>query len=171
MWRKLVPRRSLLFAALVIASVRLGAGFIWTSNLGWKEPPEFGCGPSGTGGLCDGLERMAEHSMLEAHANVIEDVILPNYELFGYLIYLAESLTGVLLLLGLLTRLAAALGLLQSLNLFVGLSQAPDVWVWDYGLMMLLHLALLALAAGRYFGLDLFLHERWSHSRVRALAT
>lgn len=171
MWKKLIPRRSLLFGAVVIAAVRIGTGFIWTSNLEWKEPPEFGCSLARTGGLCGRLEQMAEHSMLGVQADFIQDVVLPNYAMFGYLIYLAESLTGVLLLLGLLTRFAAVLGLLQSLNLFIGLSRAPDEWVWDYGMMVLLHLALLGVAAGRYFGLDLFLHERWKDTWFRRLLT
>lgn len=168
MWRSLIPRRSLLFAALTIASVRIGTGFLWTSNLAWKEPPEFGCNAAGSGGLCGWLALMGEHSLLGVHGEFIRDVVLRNYEMFGYLVYLAESLTGVLLLLGLLARFAA---LLQSVNLFIGLSRAPDEWVWDYGMMILLHLALLGLAAGRYFGLDAFLHEHWSHARVRSLAT
>ena len=171
MWRKLIPRRSLLFFALVVAAVRVGTGLIWTSNLEWKEPPEFGCGLSGTGGLCGWMERMGQYSMLGAHADFIQDVVLPNYEMFGYLVYLAESLTGVLLILGLLTRFAAMLGLIQSLNLFVGLARVPEEWVWDYGMLALLHLALLGLAAGRYFGLDVFLHERWENTWVRSLAT
>lgn len=171
MWRELIPRRSLLFAAVVIATVRIGAGFIWTSNLEWKEPPEFGCRPTGGGGLCGWMREMSEYSMFGWHADFIRDVVLPNHEMFGYLVYLAESLTGLLLLLGLLTRFAATLGLLQSINLFIGLSRAPEEWVWNYGMMILLHLALLALAAGRYFGLDLFLHERWRDTWVRSLAT
>lgn len=171
MWRKLIPRRSSLFVALSIATVRIGTGLLWTSNLEWKEPPEFGCGPSGSGGLCGWIERMGEYSMLRVHADFVQDVVLPNYEMFGYLVYLAESLTGVLLILGLLTRFAAMLGLIQSLNLLVGLARVPEEWAWDYGMMVLLHLALLGLAAGRYFGLDVFLHERWDNTRVRALVT
>lgn len=171
MWRKVIPRRSLLFFALVVAAVRVGTGLLWTSNLARKEPPEFGCGPLENEGLCDWLEQVSEHSMLGFHADFVQNVVLPNYEMFGYLVYLVESLAGVLLILGLLTRVAALLGLLQSLNLFIGLSRAPGEWAWDYGMMALLHLTLLGLAAGRYFGIDAFLHERWSHSRVKALAT
>jgi thiosulfate dehydrogenase [quinone] large subunit len=75
-----------------------------------------------------------------------------------------ELLTGVLLVLGLLTRFAAVLGVFQSANLFIGLSSSPDEWVWSYLMMILLHMVLLATAAGRYFGVDAYLHDRWKSS-------
>lgn len=166
MWRALIPRRSLLFLGVTVAVVRIATGLIWTSNLEWKEPPDFGCGVSETRGLCDWLRLASEHSMVQVHADFVEETVLPNYELFGYFLYLYEAITGLLLIFGLLTRVAAMMGLLQSINLFIGVSRAPGEWSWDYGMMIFLHLALLGLAAGRYFGLDVFLHQRWSESRA-----
>jgi thiosulfate dehydrogenase [quinone] large subunit len=140
-------------------------GLLWLTNLSWKAPPSFDCDPGEGQGLCYWMEQMVEHSQIGLHAEFVEEVALPNYEVFGYVVYLGEALTGLLLVLGLFTRFAGLVGLLMSLNLYIGLANAPGEWVWSYAMMALLHLVILALAAGRYFGLDAVLHERFTRAR------
>lgn len=158
---KFVPPRSLLFMGLTLAVVRVAMGWLWLSNLSWKLPPTFDCEPGEGDGLCYWMEEMVEHSIFPPHAWFVENVALPNYEVFGYLVVGMELLTGVLLILGLLTRFAALLGAIQAANLFIGLSSSPDKWVWSYLMLFFLHLILLSTAAGRYFGVDAYLHDRW----------
>jgi len=161
---KFMPPRSLLFMGLTLAVARVAMGWLWLSNLSWKLPPTFNCEPGEGDGLCYWMGEMVEHSIVPPHASFVENVALPNYEVFGYLVVGMELLTGVLLVLGLLTRFAALLGALQAANLFIGLSSSPDEWVWSYLMMILLHMVLLATAAGRYFGVDAYLHDRWKSS-------
>jgi len=42
---------------------------------------------------------------------------------------------------------------------------APNEWIWSYLLMLLVHAALFATAAGRYAGLDGVLRPEWQRSR------
>ncbi|MBA2453843.1 MAG: DoxX family membrane protein [Chloroflexia bacterium] len=161
---KFMPSRSLLFMGLTLAVIRVAMGWLWLSNLSWKLPPTFDCEPGEGDGLCYWMGEMVEYSYLPPHAWFVESVALPHYEVFGYLVVGMELLTGVLLVLGLLTRFAAVLGVFQSANLFIGLSSSPDEWVWSYLMMILLHMVLLATAAGRYFGVDAYLHDRWKSS-------
>lgn len=164
---RFVPARSLLFLGLTLVIVRVAMGWLWMSNLSWKLPPTFDCEPGEGDGLCYWMGEMVEHSIFPPQAWLVENVFLPHYEIFGYLVVGMELLTGVLLILGLLTRFAALLGAVQSANLFLGLSSSPDEWIWSYLMLLFLHLILLATAAGRYFGLDAYLHERW-RARYRA---
>ncbi len=142
-------------------------GVLWLTNLSWKLPPSFDCDPGEGNGLCYWMDQMVEHSQIGLHATFVEKVARPNYEIFGYFVVGGEALVGVLLLLGLFTRFAALVGLLMSLNLYVGLANAPDEWIWSYLLMAFVHLLILALAAGRYFGIDSWLHDRFNRSRHR----
>jgi thiosulfate dehydrogenase (quinone) large subunit len=45
---------------------------------------------------------------------------------------------------------------------------APHEWYWSYLLMLLVHVALFAAAAGRYAGLDGLLRPGWELSRSSA---
>ena len=161
-----VPPRSLLFMGATLALVRIATGWLWVSNLTWKLPPSFGCKGGEENGLCYRMEQMVEYSTFPPQAWFIEDVALPNYEAFGYLVFGIEALAGVLLILGFLTRFGALLGMIQAANLYVGLSASPDEWVWSYVMLATLHLLILATAAGRYFGLDAILHDRWKSRYV-----
>ena len=161
----LVPPRSQWASGGGLAAARIGMGLLWLTNLSWKWPPSFGCTADGSGGLCFWMQKMADNSRLSLHARFVRDVALPHYKLFGYLTISIELLAGVLLLLGLFTRLGALLGLVQSINLFIGLSLAPGEWVWSYATMILLHLVLLGFAAGRWFGVDAVLRAPLQHMR------
>lgn len=158
---KFIPPRSLLFMGVTLAVVRVALGWFWISNLSWSLPPSYECDPGDVEGLCYRMGQMAEHSIFAPHAWLFERVVLPNHEVSAYLMAGVEALTGVLLILGLLTRFGALLGAIEAANLYIGLSAAPDEWVWSYLMLLLLHLLILATAAGRYFGLDAILHERW----------
>lgn len=158
---KFIPPRSLLFMGVTLAVVRVALGWFWISNLSWTLPPSYDCDPGAVDGLCYRMGQMAEHSILPPHAWFFEHVVLPNHEVFAYLIAGIEVLTGVLLILGLLTRFGALLGAIEAVNLYIGLSAAPDEWAWSYLMLLLLHLLILATAAGRYFGPDALLHQRW----------
>ncbi len=76
----------------------------------------------------------------------------------------SELLVGCCLILGLGTRLAAALAFLLALNPML----AEGSWLWtpssSYASWAMISLALLIGGAGRTFGLDAFLAERWPRS-------
>lgn len=160
------PPRSLVWVGLTLALVRIAMGVLWVTNVRWKLPPTFRCEPGEGRGLCYWMEEMVEHSMFPPQAWAVENIALEYYQVFGYLVVGMEALTGILLIFGLFTRFAGLLGLVQSFNLFLGLSLAPEEWIWSYIMMMFLHLVVMVLAAGRYFGADAYLHERWKAKRA-----
>lgn len=161
---RFIPPRHEWFSGGALALARIAMGVLWLTNLSWKLPPSFDCNPGEGDGLCYWMDEMVEHSQIGLHSTFVEEVARPNYQIFGYLVVGSEALVGVLLLVGLFTRFAALVGLLMSLNLYIGLAAAPDEWLWSYLLMAFVHLLILALAAGRYFGIDSWLHERFRQS-------
>ena len=84
----------------------------------------------------------------------LESLVLPNFEAFAWLVFLAELAVGLSLLTGTWTRLGALLGLAMSANLLVGLLDVPGEWPWSYAMMALLHGTILVTAAGRVWGID-----------------
>lgn len=90
----------------------------------------------------------------------MENVVSPNLAAFGYLTLVTEFLLAVLLLSGALTRLAALVGIAQSIAIGLTVANAEGEWYWSYLLMAALHVAVLAMAAGRYYGVDALLRQR-----------
>jgi len=93
----------------------------------------------------------------------LESVVVPNSPIFALLITWAELFVGVSLLIGFLTRygtfmamfLALNMALSQGMGLVSPTVEAMTVWV---------AFTLMITSAGRSWGLDSALHNRWPRS-------
>ncbi len=131
----------------ILAGFRILLGALWISNLGWKEPPEFGA--------LKGFTSLAVSNPVWApYSSLVENVVLPNFTLFGWFTLLAEAALGAFLLIGLGTRFWALVGAGMSAAITLSVIKAPHEWPWAYYLMIGAHLAVFAAAAGRTWGLD-----------------
>jgi hypothetical protein len=141
-----------------IALSRVLIGLLWLGTLRWKLPPDFA--PATGRGLLDWLQLEAQYPAFGFYGSFVESVVIPNFALFGWIIFLSELFVGLLLVTGTWTRLAGALGLLMSLNLGIGLLEVPGEWPWSYMMMAMWHGLFLVAAAGRVLGIDGWLRRR-----------
>ena len=141
-----------------IALSRMAIGVLWLFSLRWKLPPDFA--PQSGRGLMDWLLLEVQYPAFDLYARLVETVVIPNFTLFAWLIFLAELLVGLSLLTGTLTRLGGALGLLMSINLGIGLLEVPGEWPWSYLMLAMWHGLFLVSAAGRVWGVDGWLRRR-----------
>jgi uncharacterized membrane protein YphA (DoxX/SURF4 family) len=96
------------------------------------------------------------------YRDLVENVVLPNFGVFVAGIGVLETVVGLLLILGLMTPLAAILAAGMALHLqFATLWN--DKWLYEYSLEWLPLLCLAAFRAGRWHGLD----ERFAQTRAR----
>ena len=144
---------------------RIVLALLWIQNSGWKTPPDFG--RSAEAGLYKFTRFAVEHEVFAPYAFVVRELILPNFTIFGWLVLIVEASLGAFLLLGLATRLWALVGVAQSLAIALSVLNAPGEWSWAYYLMITAHLAIFAVAAGRYWGLDAVLRPPWERSDSR----
>ena len=93
---------------------------------------------------------------------VVENIIMPNIKIMGWLIWLAELSIVISVGLGLFSRFGGLVALGVSLQLTVGLAGIPRPfeWEWVYLNMVFLSIAVIAVAPGRFFGIDSFLVPR-----------
>ncbi len=93
---------------------------------------------------------------------IVDNIIIPNINIMGYLIFLAESSIVILVGLGLFSRLGGLIALAVSAQLAVGLAGIPSPyeWEWSYLTMVFLSLFVIAMAPGRFFGIDTLLIPR-----------
>jgi thiosulfate dehydrogenase [quinone] large subunit len=148
----------------LIAMVRIGVALLWLQNLSWKTPPDFGQGDP-PGGLYLSTTYAVSHEVLHPYAWLVERLVLPNFPSFAWMVLLVEASLGAFLLVGLATRFWALVGIAQTVVIMLSVVNSPAEWIWSYVLMLLVHAALFATAAGRYCGLDGVLRQEWQDSR------
>ncbi|MGL5824148.1 MAG: hypothetical protein ACRCYU_04825 [Nocardioides sp.] len=136
----------------VIAAARVTVAFMWMSGAGWKVPPNFG--ETSGKGLFKFTSYAVDYPVFGPWAWLVEHVVLPNFQVFGWLTLVAEVSLGAFLLVGLATRFWAWVGIAQSVAIALSVLYAPHEWPWAYYLMILVHVFLIVTHAGRAYGLD-----------------
>ena len=149
----------------VFLVVRVGVALMWIQNVQWKLPPDFGRARNAD--LFVYVNDAVEHPVLAPWSWIVQHVVLPNFVAFGWMTLLVESAIGAFLLVGLATRLFALLGVAQSVAIALSVLNTPGEWHWSYYLMIMAHLMLFAVAAGRAYGVDGVLRPLWLASSGR----
>lgn len=132
---------------LGIWAMRVLIGTMWWQGSLWKIPPNYG-------GLLFWMKQVVDHAAIPLQATLYENLVIPNINLFGPLVYLTEALIALSLILGLFTRFFSFLGLLMAVNLWLGLYSAPGEWPWTYGFLMVIQTLFIIDPPGRCLGLD-----------------
>lgn len=109
--------------------------------------------------------RGAVANAMPFYADFLTSVVQPNIQLFAYLVALGEFVAGILLLLGLLTRLGSIIGMIMSLNYTMLGSLLANNRAIDH-LFFLAELTFLLGAAGLVWGLDGQLRQALSGNAV-----
>jgi thiosulfate dehydrogenase (quinone) large subunit len=152
---------------VLIAVIRVLVALLWIENLSWKRPPDFGLHSDPPAGLYDQTLNGVRNEVLAPWAWLLEHVVVPNFEVFAWLTFAVEAGLGAFLLIGLLTRFWALVGVLQTTAITLSVLNTPHEWFWSYLLMYAVHLALIATAAGRAYGLDGVLRPLWRRREDR----
>jgi len=135
-----------------LAGLRILLGVLWLANLSWKLPPDFG--KNDPEGLLYNFRRAEHYAVIGPLRDVAREVMIPHFTLFGWLVFLAELAAGVLLLLGLWTRVGALIGLVQSIAITLLVVDAPNEWVWTYVMFIAIGIVVLVTPSGRRLSLD-----------------
>ena len=99
------------------------------------------------------LEGEAGKTELPGIPALVDDVILPNWDLFQWVVTAVELGVGALLIVGLATRGAALVGLGQQLFLQL-MYFSSNPWTWEQPHEWVPLLILVLVPAGRVWGLD-----------------
>jgi len=132
---------------VVLTRLQLGASFVFSDH---------GNAPGELSGFLD----YATHNAFSWYAAFLHAVVLPRAALFGTLVVVAELYAGFAMILGLTTRLAATVALFLLVNYLCAKGRMP----WNPGIDpsdVVVALIVLVTAAGRTFGIDRFLHDRF----------
>ena len=148
---------------------RLVIGAMWWQQTLWKLPPYYTDKPDepfGTTGLAVWMKIMGQHASIPLQADFVNQIILPNFYWFAPIVYAAELLTALSLMLGAFVGLFGLIGAVQIANLWLGLYSAPNEWPWTYFFLIVLQLIFAFDHYGRSLGVDALLARRPLRSRL-----
>lgn len=137
-----------------IGGVRILAGLLWLANLHWKVPTDFG--ESNGGGLYKYVAAGAQNAPLAPYRWALRELVLPNFQAFGWFTLVTETVVAALLLIGYRSRLVSLAGAAMAVPIGLSVLYYPkaDEWAWSYLLMIGLHLLLWAVPSGDHLGVD-----------------
>jgi hypothetical protein len=150
------------------ALIRIFVGYLWFQQLFWKMPPDFA-------GLYSYIIGESQHTIIPGYGYILQHTFLLGctsmhtatgctlYVPLAAGVWIAELTVAISLMFGLFTRFGAILGSVLAFQLYVGLAYTG--WIWTYGMLVLLCLALTAIPAGRRLGFD-----QWFSPRLKAAA-
>jgi uncharacterized membrane protein YphA (DoxX/SURF4 family) len=144
-------------------------GAMWWQQTLWKLPPTYTDHPEqpfGETGLAYWMGVMGKSAAIPAQADFVNNIVLPHFYLFAPLVYAAEVLTAISLLLGVFVRLWGVIGALQILNLWLGLYSAQGEWPWTYFFLLVLMLIFALHRYGRRLGLDAIIVARSQNRNI-----
>jgi uncharacterized membrane protein YphA (DoxX/SURF4 family) len=144
-------------AARAIAVLRIFFGVVFLSNGLSKFVPGIAHLPGGyylidSQGAKSIIQHNAAHHPVALYHDLVFNVMVPNWSVFGPLVGVAETTAGLLLVLGLASSLGALLAALLSLH--VQFSDATGPWLYEYAVEWVPLLCLVFMRAGRTWGLD-----------------
>jgi uncharacterized membrane protein YphA (DoxX/SURF4 family) len=140
-----------------IAVLRAFFGLVFLTNGLAKLVPGIAHLPGGyflidSQGARSIIQHNAAHHPVALYHDLVFDVFVPNWDVVGPLVGVAETTAGLLLLLGLASSLGALLA--AGLSLHVQFSDATGPWLYEYAVEWVPLLCLAFMRSGRVWGLD-----------------
>jgi thiosulfate dehydrogenase [quinone] large subunit len=139
-----------------LALARILYGVLWWQQSRWKVPSDDFGRKSG-GGLWYWVQQEIQHPTVTAYRDLLVNVMIPNWTLFGWITLVTETFIGVTLVLGLFTRVGSLVAIAMAANITVGILSVPHEWGWTYTMLIAFPVLFLITGAGRSFGIDALL--------------
>jgi len=127
---------------------------VWVGPQAGKAVTGFLNGAIAKSPLAQGFDpiKTPHPAVQEWYANLVQDVFLPNAQIFSYLVAYGELLVGIALILGIFTHFAALMGVLMNLSFLLSGTTSTNPQMVVVGLTIVLAGG---VAVG-YYGLDYF---------------
>ncbi len=146
-----------------VALFRIGFGILWL-DLAWSKAPWRFLDGKQFGWLYGWIEKEINYPTFGFYKAFLENVVVPNFKLFGYMTFFTEIALGLSLFFGLFTVLGGIGGALWQVNIALGSYSVPGEWGWVWFLLIAPHIVFAHSRAGRILGIDWFLLKRISQS-------
>ena len=137
-----------------VAFLRMYLGYFYVQQALAKYHGDFLVQPRIAGMVTEWLPRT---TLPEWYKLPLESLVVPHWQAFAYLLTAVEFLVGISYMLGYLVRPTALIAIVTVFNLVL-LTPAP--LVDSYKILLVLHITMAWLGAGRCLGFDYFFYKR-----------
>jgi uncharacterized membrane protein YphA (DoxX/SURF4 family) len=136
---------------LALLRIYTGAWFVW-----------LGASQAYHGFIGSFTRLLNEHSHPFAtfYQSFLSNFVIPNQQIVAYCLVASEILIGLLLILGLLTRVTTIIALVVAVNYFLALGRADSMILTITLTGIVIILVLFGSAAGRVWGMDASLYRK-----------
>jgi hypothetical protein len=141
--------------ALWVGLYRIALGIMWLQMALQKAP--WIIGPEGRpyGWLYGYIWKEINHPTFAFYTEFLKNVVLPNFNFFGFTTFVGEIAIGISLVLGILVPMIGGLGgTLMQINIMLGSYSIPGEWFWLWPMLIGSHVIFMMGRAGRRVGLD-----------------
>lgn len=139
-----------------LALARILYGVLWWQQSRWKVPSDD-FGRTSGGGLWYWVQQEIQHPTVTAYRDLLVNVMIPNWTLFGWITLITETFIGIALILGVFTRVGSLVAIAMAANITIGILSVPREWGWTYIMLIAFPVLFLLTGAGRSVGVDAFL--------------
>ena len=160
-----VPMPGSMQYAAAFAAARIAVGLYWLYEQHWKLPPDFGLHDAR--GLMFAFQQSIQFPTVDFYRAFLQNVVVPHFHLFGWLLGFAEVVIGASLVLGAFTRAGAVLGALQAVNLLIAQGRTPE-GPWIYVAILAANVFVLFTPSNKRFSVDNWLVSRLSSPPSRS---
>lgn len=141
-----------------IAFLRIGFGLVFLTNgvakaTGWDGIHPFPGFLIDSGGAQGILAFAVQTHPVGVYKDIIDNVVLANYGLFGPMLTVTEIAVGTMLVTGAFANVGAIVGAAFILQLNFA-NWDRNIWAWEYAVEWIPLIALALVGSGRHFGLD-----------------
>lgn len=139
------------------AAFRIALGAYWLYEQHWKLPPDFGLHQPR--GLMFAFQQGIQYPTLDLYRRFLQELVVPNFHVVGWLVFVTEVAIGLSLVLGLFTRGGALMGIGQAINLLISQASTPE-GPWIYLAILVANLLVLFTPSNRRLSVDQVLAPR-----------
>lgn len=137
---------------LVAFLIRVTYGLMWLNEASWKSPPYFGLYTNDA--LYYWVKIPLTYPVFDPFNWFVQNVVLSNFILFGWMIFFTELFLGLSFVLGIKVRLFSVIAFFHTIAITLSVAKAPNEWIWSY-ILMLCVAALFTLKTVEHKGLSL----------------
>lgn len=143
---------------LWVGLYRIALGIMWVQMALQKAPWVLGPDGNPYGWLYGYIWKEINHPTFAFYTEFLQNVVLPNFYIFGLMTFVVEIAIGVSLISGLLVPLIGGLGgTVMQINIMLGSYSIPGEWFWLWPMLIGSHIIFMMGRAGRRVGLDGFI--------------
>ena len=111
------------------------------------------------------LHDMADTNPIPAVSSILNNILIPNYQLLTWIVIFLEIGLGISMIFGIFSRIGSLVGIGFTLVLFIN-TLGWGEWLWTYPLIATPMVVIFIASFQNRFGFDNYIHQKFSDNKL-----